>query len=87
MTTESHKTPDLTEAQLANIGHMHVNDLVESIPETSPVLATLGLEFCCDDQHSIEEGLELRGIEPEPVIRKLASIASPWLRESRFRSQ
>ena len=76
MTTEHNTTPDPTEAQLANIGHMHINDLAESTPETSPVLASFGLEFCCDDEHSIEEALELRGIEPEPVIRKLASITS-----------
>lgn len=77
MTGDIPQTHEPSDSQMSVIGDMHINDLVESAPDTSPVLAKFGLELCCDDEHSVEEALELRGIDSEPVIRELASIATP----------
>ena len=63
---------------LEAIATMTVADLADSTPETSPILARLGLEVCCD-KRPLGVALTEHGIDPDPVLRQLAPLADKSL--------
>lgn len=65
-------------AVLQAIAEMTIADLADSTPATSPILAELGLEVCCD-RRPLGVALSEHGIDPDPVLRQLAPLADKSL--------
>lgn len=74
-------TPVVPQEVLDAIAGMTVADLVDSTPDTSPILAQLGLEVCCD-RRPLGEALEGHGVDPEPVLMKIAPLVDRSLADT-----
>jgi iron-sulfur cluster repair protein YtfE (RIC family) len=74
MTTSGAIDPEILQA----IADMTIADLVDSTPATSPILAALGLEVCCD-RRPLGVALTEHGIDPEPILAQLAPLADSSL--------
>ena len=59
------------------IANTTIADLVETTPDVMSVLAPLGLDLCCGGGRPLGEALALHGIDADPVIRQIASLARP----------
>lgn len=70
-------TPTYDPAVLDAIANMTIADLADSTPATSPILASLGLEVCCD-RRPLGVALKEHGIDPEPILRQLAPLADRY---------
>lgn len=68
--------PPITDELLAEIASRRISDLVEHAPGTMTVFSMYGLDLCCGGGLPLGEALASHGIEPEPVLRQVATIVS-----------
>ena len=64
-----------------------VRDIVTQCPTAIPVLERLGIDYCCNGQHSLGEACTKRNLELEPVLKELGGcwqhsavpVESEWM--------
>ncbi|MCA9859430.1 MAG: DUF542 domain-containing protein [Thermomicrobiales bacterium] len=76
MTTSTNYTLPITDELLGQIANRTISDLVEHAPGTMTVFSMYGLDMCCGGGLPLGEALTKHGIEPEPVVRQVATIVS-----------
>ncbi|OZG74481.1 iron-sulfur cluster repair di-iron protein [Hahella sp. CCB-MM4] len=48
--------------------------VARNIPGSTRLFREYGLDFCCGGQHPLKDALSEKGIDPEPVLEKLAAL-------------
>lgn len=62
----------MVNGELKNLD-MKVIEMIALWPETSPVLASYGLDLCCGGMHSVAAAANAHGVNTETLLAELRS--------------